>query len=177
MGKQKRKFIILLCIIYLFGTACGYITSRISQSNNTLEFVDVQKNELSIYYDFFDIDDLVYVKDHLNTKIYLNEKGDLYNRTNLFLQNYKVNISLINNQSDEIYVVFDEIDWNINETLNINLKINEEEIKDKSKLSDLEKQLEKMENNQTHEIMYCVEVVPENNSQNIMRTIGMLNTK
>ena len=93
------------------------------------------------------------------------------------MQNYKVNISLINNQSDEIYVVFDEIDWNINETLNINLKINEEEIKDKSKLSDLEKQLEKMENNQTHEIMYCVEVVPENNSQNIMRTIGMLNTK
>lgn len=177
MRKKKRKFIILLCIIYLFGTACGYIISRISQSNNTLEFVDVQKNELSIYYDFFDTDDLVYVNDHLNTKIHLNEKGNLYNRTNLFLQNYKVNISLINNQSDEIYVAFDKIDWNINETLNINLKINEEEVKDKSKLSDLEKQLEKMKNNQSHEIMYCIEVVPENNSQNIMKTIGMLNTK
>lgn len=75
----------------------------------TIEFSDVQKNELSIYRDFYEVDDLKYDNGHLNTKIYLNDKGELYNRTQLFTQRYNVTISLKNNQTDEVYISFDKL--------------------------------------------------------------------
>lgn len=75
----------------------------------TIEFSDVQKNELSIYRDFYEVDDLKYDNGHLNTKIYLNDKVELYNRTQLFTQRYNVTISLKNNQTDEVYISFDKL--------------------------------------------------------------------
>lgn len=156
---------------------CGYTANQAISHSNSIEFKDVQKNELSIYSDFFNVDDLIYTNNHLNTKIYLNEKGKIYNSTDLFTKNYKVNVSLIDNQSDEAYIIFDEINWNINEDLSIDFNMNEEKINDKMISSDFENQLNQMQNKKSHNIMYRIEIMPENNSQNIMRTIGMLHAK
>ena len=181
--KQKNWRIVSLPGVFVIGILCGYLISK-STINKTAagkkpetEFVDIQKNELSIYPDFFDVDSLVYNNDHLTTKIKLTEKGKLYNTTNLFSNQYTVTVALINNESEEPYIIFDEIIWDINKDLNVDVAIDLNEITDKGVLADFNKQLNEMKNGSDHNIQYNIEVVPKNNPNNIMRTIGMLHEK
>ncbi len=69
--KQINWKIVSLLGVFVIGILCGYLISK-STINKTAadkkpetEFVDIQKNELSIYPDFFDVDSLVYNNDHL----------------------------------------------------------------------------------------------------------------
>ncbi len=190
MMKQKKGIIISLLFIFTVGILCGYLAANsvgtkekpVSDNQETPicdnnEFADIQKKELSIDPDFFEVDALKYNHNHLNTKIHLTEKGRLYNATELFSTEYTVSVTLVNNQFDEPYLFFDNIVWDINEDLNIDLVIDTKEINDKDMLSDFNKQLELMKSGKEHNIMYRVEVVSQLNPNNTMRTIGMLYEK
>lgn len=107
----------------------------------------------------------------------MTEKGRLYNATELFSTEYTVSVTLVNNQFDEPYLFFDNIVWDINEDLNIDLVTDTKEINDKDMLSDFNKQLELMKSGKEHNIMYRVEVVSQLNPNNTMRTIGILYEK
>lgn len=182
MMKQKKWIIVSFIGVFTIGILCGYLAAKGTinkevQTSENKEFTNIQKKELSIYPDFFEVDSLKYSNSHLNTKIHLNEKGKLYNATELFSSKYNISVFLINNQSDEPYMIFDDIVWDINEDLNVDLIIDPNEIKDKDMLSDFNKQLKIMKSGADHNITYRVEVVPQNNPNNTMKTIGMLYEK
>lgn len=175
---QRKQTVILLICTFIIGNLCGYfISDNTKKQGSEIEFSDVQKHELNIDADFFEIDPLVYDKGHLKTKVHLNGKGMLYTNTQLFAQNYIVTVELIDNTNGEPYFISDEIPWDINQELSLDVVVDANQIVDQYVLSDFNKQIEKMKEGEEHHIMYHVEVVSANKVVHISDLNGMLYVK
>lgn len=160
--------------LFLIGNLSGYAITKNNTNQKNIEYSNVPQTELSIYPYFFEVDSLKYKNNHLHSSVYLTEKGEIYNKTNLFTREYDITVSLINNDTEEAFAVFDKANWNINKDINIDINIASNQIKDETVLLELNKQLERMKKNEEHNIKYCIEIIPQNNADNIMRTIGIL---
>lgn len=185
MMKQKKLGIVVMVCVFVFGILCGYLISG-SMNNQTpavtkeptTDVYDAPKHELSIYPNFYEAEPMVYENGHVKTKIHLNEKGLIYNATELFVSDYTVTISLVNNQADVPYITFNTLNWDINEDLEVDLTIDVNEITDENELSDFNKQIKTMQKGLDHNITYRIEVIPKNNPNNYnMRINGTLHEK
>lgn len=162
----------------------GYFTPNTKVPNtevSTIQFQNIPKNELSIVSDFFKVEPMTYStkggKEYLNTTISLTEKGKKYLSTDLFINEYDVNVYLANNSTNDLYLTFSNLEWNIKEVKTLDLIIEKSDITNEDLLSDFNSQLEKLNKNTESNLIYSVEISPKSNSENIMRTIGMLHKK
>lgn len=178
MTKHLQRTIILFVCTFIVGTLGGYLLSE-SNSNKepVIESVDIPKKELNIDPDFLEADPLVYDDGHLKTKIYLNEKGSIYNATELFSTQYTIKISLINNQFENPYLTLDDINWNIEYILDIDAALDLNKITDKEMQKDFNKQLEAMKKGEEHEITYRIEVYSKADGNRIAGYLGGLHEK
>ncbi len=178
MTKHIQRTIILFVCTFIVGTLGGYLLSE-SRSNKepVIELVDIPKKELNIDPDFLEVEPLIYDDGHLKTKIHLNEKGSIYNATELFSTQYTIKISLINNQFENPYLTLDDINWNIEYILDIDEALDLNKITDKDMQKDFNKQLEAMKKGEEHEITYRIEVYSKADGNRIAGYLGGLHEK
>lgn len=183
--KNKAK----ICIatgVFSF-TLIGYVTGYYIASTNTstvtpqdpqVIYTNVPKQKLSITSNFFKISPVQYYasneEEYIKTKISLTNEGRLYLPTDLFMNEYDMNIYLKNNKTNDLYLLISNLDWNINENKEFNILIDKNEITDIQLLSDLNAQIEKVNEGLESNLLYTVEVSPKTDSGNVMRTNGIV---
>lgn len=180
---KKYIYIIILVVSLVVGYSIGVQSKDTNnkQDNNINEidvYQNVPKNELSITSDFYKVEIPKYDHENQSLKmnVQLNQIGRIYLLTSLFTENYTVNITLKNNETDEEYYVSDDYTWNINEEFNIEDVVDFKEIKDKDLLKAFEYQLNRLTDKKEHNIQYVIEVYPQINQFNVMRFVGMLSS-
>ena len=178
MTKQIQRTMILFVSTFIIGSLGGYLLSESSSNKEpVIETVDIPKKELNIDPDFLEVDPLVYDDSHLKTKVQLNDKGSIYNATELFSTQYTIKISLVNNQFENPYLTLDDINWNIEDILDIDADLDLNKITDKEMQKDFNKQLEAMKKGEEHEITYRIEVYSKVDGNRIAGYLGGLYEK
>lgn len=178
MNKQNNITIIGIVCAFIIGGIGGYmIGDNKAKQPISLENSNIEKYQLALKSDAFETDDVVYKDGYLETKLYLNDEGIEYLKTQLFEQNYNVTVRLINNNTDEYdrdYLTSEVIKWNVEKPLDIKMLIDTNQIKDKDILSDFNAQLNKMKKGQEHHIQYQIELIPVSDPDYSVRWNGIL---
>ena len=179
--KNKHIFLLILCSAISLGI--GYNLGYYTTNNNiaTAQFENVPKNELVIDSKCIDVEPVTYSingeKEYLKTTISLTERGKVYLSKDLFIKEYDINVYLVNNSTDDSYLTFSDLEWNINEVKDLELLINKNDISDEKLLDEFNSQLEKVNKDDNNNLIYTLELIPKSNPDNIMRYSGILHKK
>lgn len=170
---MKKNIIFIIALIFIFSISSFWLGKSTTVTHN-----DLPKNQLTINPDFFEVKKVQCVysdnNEFLSSSIRLTNKGKEYVSSELFLEDYKVDIYLIDNTTNEEYVSYVNLEWKINQDLDIYIPIKKGSIVDKELYNKFNSELDKLKSGKECSIMYRVEVSPKSNSENIMRTVGML---
>lgn len=69
---------------------------------------------------------------------------------------------------------FDPIEWDIYSTLDIDYSLDKTLIQDKNKLKDFESQLEKISNNESHDLTYGIDITSSQDQTHEIHFVGTL---
>lgn len=163
----------MICVFlmgYLFGAY---------QKNKTNEYPSVPQHQLDITPELVDISQLTYEENnhHLQATIKLNDTGIAYNETNLFKKSYRVIVYLINSETNEEYLVSNQIKWTVKNALNLDVSVDSFLTKDESLLSDYQIEMRKLESNKEHHIGSRIEIYSTDDTTPIVTTAGMLKAR
>lgn len=163
-----KKILMIIGLMSMF--AIGYVIGKNNSSTLPLHELEIPSN-------FIEPCLLVYDQnsDVLKSKVSLSNKGKEYINTNLFVNDYLIEVKIINNETEEELFSSEQIEWNGKSNINIDIPVNSSIINDQELNSKLQLELKEMIKGNEHHLVYSIELSPRSNALNVCRYVGMLN--
>ena len=169
---MKKKLLFILGFIIGF-IICGGIYWFIHyDSKETPQSIEKTKQFISEK-DII-LEPIQYSSNHLITSLSISPESLQVVDNSQYFQHYTVTVKLFKNTSDNIYILFDPIEWDIHSTLDIDYSLDKTLIQDKNKLKDFESQLEKIAHNESHNLTYGIDITSVQDQTHEIHFVGTL---
>lgn len=166
---MKKKLLFILGFIICVGGIYWLIHYNSKETTKPIEKTKQLINEKDII-----LEPVQYSSNHLITSLSISPESLHVVDNSQYLQHYTVTVKLFKNTSDNLYMSFDPIEWDIHSTLDMDYSLDKTLIQDKNKLKDFESQLEKMSNNESHDLTYGIDITSSQDQTHEIHFVGTL---